>query len=111
MKKEKEVVTENPMELSSEQLQNLCKKAIALINQARNTAVREINLVQLLTYYTLGEWIVEVQQGGTERAKYGKKVLETLSNVLNKEFGKGYSVSTLTNIRKFYPVPYKSCYQ
>lgn len=45
MKKEKEVVTENPMELSSEQLQNLCKKAIALINQARNTAVREINLV------------------------------------------------------------------
>lgn len=41
MKKEKEVVTENPMELSSEQLQNLCKKAIAQINQARNTAVRE----------------------------------------------------------------------
>lgn len=104
MKKEKEVVTENPMELSSEQLQNLCKKAIALINQARNTAVREINLVQLLTYYTLGEWIVEVQQGGTGRAKYGKKVLETLSNVLNKEFGKGYSVSTLTNIRKFYEI-------
>ena len=54
MKKEKEVVTENPMELSSEQLQNLCKKAIALINQARNTAVREINLVLVARCFAAG---------------------------------------------------------
>lgn len=82
----------------------LCRKAIELINRARNTAIKEVNLVQLLTYYTLGKWIVEVQQGGSDRAKYGKKILETLSSALNHAFGKGYSVSTLTNIRKFYEI-------
>ena len=85
-----------------EQLDTLCQNAVALINYSRDTAAREINLVQLLTYYTLGKWIVEVQQGGSSRAKYGKKVLETLSGALNKEFGTGFSVSTLTNMRKFY---------
>lgn len=91
-------------EILSEQLHTLCKRAIALLNQARDTALREVNLTQLLTYYTLGKWIVEVQQNGAGRAKYGQKVLETLSDALNKEFGKGYSVSTLTNVRKFYEV-------
>lgn len=89
------------------ELKILCQKAVDLIDRARNTAIREVNLVQLLTYYTLGKWIVEVQQGGSGRAKYGKRVLETLSDALNQAFGKGYSVSTLTNIRKFYEI-YKS---
>ena len=86
------------------ELKILCQKAVDLIDRARNTAIREVNLVQLLTYYTLGKWIVEVQQGGSGRAKYGKRVLETLSDALNHAFGKGYSVSTLTNIRKFYEI-------
>lgn len=104
MDKNKELIGAEPTEIPSEQLHTLCKKAIALINQARDTALREVNLTQLLTYHTLGKWIVEVQQNGAGRAKYGQKVLETLSDALNKEFGKGYSVSTLTNIRKFYEV-------
>jgi len=45
---------------------------------------------------------VEVQQDGESRARYGKKVLITLSEKLNKEFGEGFSVATLTNMRKFY---------
>lgn len=89
------------------ELKLLCQKAVDLIDRARNTAIRKVNLVQLLTYYTLGKWIIEVQQGGSGRAKYGKRVLETLSDALNQAFGKGYSVSTLTNIRKFYEI-YKS---
>ena len=102
----KNILPENP-EDSVPELKILCQKAVDLIDRARNTAIREVNLVQLLTYYTLGKWIVEVQQGGSGRAKYGKRVLETLSDALNQEFGKGYSVSTLTNIRKFYEI-YKS---
>ena len=102
----KNILPENP-EDSVPELKILCQKAVNLIDRARNTAIREVNLVQLLTYYTLGKWIVEVQQGGSGRAKYGKRVLETLSDALNQAFGKGYSVSTLTNIRKFYEI-YKS---
>ena len=99
----KNILPANP-EDSVPELKILCQKAVDLIDRARNTAIREVNLVQLLTYYTLGKWIVEVQQGGSGRAKYGKRVLETLSDVLNHAFGKGYSVSTLTNIRKFYEI-------
>ena len=99
----KSILPANP-EDSVPELKILCQKAVDLIDRARNTAIREVNLVQLLTYYTLGKWIVEVQQGGSGRAKYGKRVLETLSDALNHAFGKGYSVSTLTNIRKFYEI-------
>lgn len=99
----KNILPVNP-EDSVPELKLLCQKAVDLIDRARNTAIREVNLVQLLTYYTLGKWIVEVQQGGSGRAKYGKRVLETLSDALNHAFGKGYSVSTLTNIRKFYEI-------
>lgn len=99
----KNILSANP-EDSVPELKILCQKAVDLIDRARNTAIREVNLVQLLTYYTLGKWIVEVQQGGSGRAKYGKRVLETLSDALNHAFGKGYSVSTLTNIRKFYEI-------
>ena len=97
-----ELANSVPTDLPTEPLYTLCQRAIELINRARMVAVRQVNMVQLLTYYTLGEWTVEVQQDGAGRAKYGKKVLETLSDALTKEFGKGYSVSTLTNIRKFY---------
>lgn len=99
----KNILPANPEDPVPE-LKILCQKAVDLIDRARNTAIREVNLVQLLTYYTLGKWIVEVQQGGSGRAKYGKRVLETLSDALNHAFGKGYSVSTLTNIRKFYEI-------
>lgn len=99
----KNILPANPEDPVPE-LKLLCQKAVDLIDRARNTAIREVNLVQLLTYYTLGKWIVEVQQGGSGRAKYGKRVLETLSGALNHAFGKGYSVSTLTNIRKFYEI-------
>lgn len=40
--------------------------------------------------------------GWRRKGKIWKKVLQILSEALNNEFGKGFSVSTLTNIRKFY---------
>lgn len=46
--------------------------------------------------------IVEDEQRGKECAGYGKTVLKKLSNQLTKEFGKGYSVTNLQQMRKFY---------
>ena len=60
----KNILPANPGDAVPE-LKILCQKAVDLIDRARNTAIREVNLVQLLTYYTLGKWIVEVQEGGT----------------------------------------------
>ena len=45
---------------------------------------------------------MEEQQSGEQRASYGKRVIQTLSDSLNAEFGKGSSVDTLENARKFY---------
>ena len=73
MDHKKEPTNTVPMDLLTEPLYTLCQRAIALINRARTVAVRQVNMVQLLTYYTLGEWIVEVQQEGAGRAKYGKR--------------------------------------
>ena len=83
-------------------LNALCRNSIELIQHARKIAANQVNLVQLMTYYALGYWIVEEQQSGKDRAGYGKKVIQTLSDVLNTEFGKGFSVDTLENARKFY---------
>lgn len=52
--------------------------------------------------------IVEKEQDGKERADYGKEVLKSLSKVLTKEFGKGFSVKNLERMRGFYQVYRKS---
>lgn len=42
-------------------VETLCKNSIELIQYARRLAVKQVNLVQLMTYYTIGRWIVEEQ--------------------------------------------------
>ena len=84
------------------ELKKLCTDSVELIHYARNVAVKQINIVQIMTYYSLGRWIVETQQSGEKRAKYGSGIIKTLSEELQKEFGKGFSEDTLKNARKFY---------
>ena len=45
---------------------------------------------------------MEEEQQGKERAEYGKELLKGLSKLLIKEFGKGFSVTNLQQIRNFY---------
>lgn len=89
-------------DLTVDKMDTLCRNSIELIRYARKYASNQINYTQLMTYYGLGYWIVEEQQSGEQRAGYGKKVIQTLSDALNAEFGKGFSVDTLENARKFY---------
>jgi len=56
----------------------LIADSIELIQYARQITAKQVNLVQLMTYYALGKWIVEEQQEGKERAKYGNQVLKNL---------------------------------
>lgn len=84
------------------ELEKLCSNSVELIHYARSLASKQINTVQIMTYYSLGKWIVEVQQKGEKRAKYGTQVIKKLSDNLQREFGKGFSEDTLSNMRKFY---------
>jgi predicted nuclease of restriction endonuclease-like (RecB) superfamily len=54
------------------------------------------------TYWEIGRRIVEYEQGGRERAHYGSSQLERLSEDLRREFGRGFSVDNLENMRRFY---------
>lgn len=80
------------------ELEKLCIDSVELVNYARNIVANHVNMVQIMTYYSLGRWIVETQQMGEKRAKYGSKVIKILSEKLQKEFGKGFSEDTLKNV-------------
>ena len=77
-------------------------KVANLLKKARRSIVKTINKTMVYTYFEIGRMIVEEEQNGEERAKYGKQILKELSNRLNVEFGKGFSVDNLENMRKFY---------
>jgi hypothetical protein len=48
--------------------------------------------------------IVEEEQAGKERAEYGEKLISELSKRLSTEFGRGFSVTNLQQMRNFYLV-------
>ncbi len=53
-------------------------------------------------YWEIGREIVEEEQRGQARASYGNSLLESLSQSLSQEFGKGFDISNLRNMRQFY---------
>ena len=61
-----------------------------------------INRAMVQTYWHMGRLIVEDEQQGQSRAAYGKQQLDQLSQALQTEFGKGFDVSNLRNMRRFY---------
>lgn len=81
---------------------------VNLLQSARAKVVRSVNQTMVFTYFEIGKMIVEEEQDGKKRADYGKAILKGLSTVLSKEFGKGFSVDNLENMRKFYLAYQKS---
>mgnify|MGYP005777747717 FL=1 len=73
-----------------------------LLLNARQRVAVQVNTELLSTYWNIGRIIVEHEQDSRNRAEYGKQVLKQLSRELTKEFGKGFSVSNLQFMRRFY---------
>ena len=69
---------------------------------SRNQAYSAVNFAMVQAYWQIGRIIVEHEQNGNVRAYYGKAVLQELSSRLTKDFGKGFSVRTLQQMKKFY---------
>ncbi len=69
---------------------------------SRNQAYSAVNFAMVQAYWQIGRIIVEHEQDGNARAGYGKSVLQELSSRLTKDFGKGFSVRTLQQMKKFY---------
>ena len=81
---------------------NIYQEIKELLYSAKNRVYQTINITMTQTYFQIGKRIVEEEQGGETRAEYGKSLLKLLSVQLINEFGKGFSVDNLENMRRFY---------
>lgn len=88
----------------SDGLQNkvIFQQVAELLQNARQQVLRTVNSTMTITYFEIGRIIVEEEQNGKDRAEYGKQLLKGLSQQLTKEFGKGFSIRNLEQIRQFY---------
>ena len=74
----------------------------ALIESARSTVARGVDLVQVHTNFEIGRHIVEFEQQGGNRATYADPLLTVLAERLTAEFGKGFGRSNIAYCRSFY---------
>ena len=75
---------------------------VELLEASRRASARAVNTIMTATYWNVGRRVVESEQGGEERAKYGQELLKQLSADLSQRFGRGFSVDNLEMMRAFY---------
>ena len=61
------------------------------ITEARENAIKIINIELVKANWEIGRHIVEFEQHGKERAEYGSDLLTRLSSDLRYRYGKGAS--------------------
>lgn len=69
---------------------------------AQTQAARSVNTAHVVANWLLGKEIVEEQQQGRERAKYGDQMLKKLSDELQTFYGSGFSLPALKRMRSFF---------
>lgn len=79
-------------------------RIVTHIDLARVRISSSVNTEMVQTYWLIGKEIVEEEQGGKNRAKYGDELIKTLSKRLTSKFGRGFTVRSLQKIREFYLV-------
>lgn len=91
---------ENQLSTQTEESYKIIRNSV-LTAQAKVYTV--VNSAMVQAYWEIGQEIHKAC-GENDRAEYGKKLLEYLSEQLTKEFGKGFTVTNLKNMRQFYRV-------
>ena len=81
---------------------SLAERIGQLLNSARQKVATAVNTAMVYTYFEIGRYIVEDEQGGKERAEYGRGVLKAVSDQLTAQYGPGWSAENLRQMRKFY---------
>lgn len=92
------------MELSKNNanIDKLYLQATHYIDEARRRVQRSIDSEMVAAYWKIGRDIVEEEQQGSARAGYGSFVIKELSTALTKQYGRGFGLSTIHDIRQFY---------
>jgi hypothetical protein len=95
-------VIQTPVQVPDADLVQLAEKISEEINKAKRSLAININSTITETYWKVGRYIVEFEQDGKTKAKYGTSLLTRLSKLLRIHVGRGYSRPNLNNMRKFY---------
>ena len=77
-----------------------------LIESARSHVSMTANLALVSLYWNIGRIIAQDIQRNEKRAEYGGQLIEQLSIVLTHDFGLGYSVANLWDMKRFF-----SCFE
>ncbi len=81
--------------------QNFYNEIRSILLSARNKVYQTANFAMVEAYWNIGKSIIE-EQGGKEKAEYGTGLLKELSKQMTHDFGKGFTVANLKNMRQFY---------
>ncbi len=83
-------------------LDTLYTRASHVIEQARETAYRQINEALVRRNWELGKLIAEEELNGNDRAAYGAAIIKGLSKRLTANYGKGFTKTNLYSFTNFY---------
>lgn len=89
-------------ELESDRFNILYEKIKIVVDTARDTVYKTANFETVKANWIVGKYIVEEEQNGKEKAKYGNAIIKNLSKKLTEEYGKGFTKDNLWFMRKFY---------
>ena len=90
------------MQLQELEYKKLIEDIGRLLATGREKAALEVNSILVQTYWEIGRYIVEFEQGGNEKAEYGSQLFDRLSADLTQAYGKGFGRSNLFYMRKLY---------
>ena len=79
--------------------EELVQNIISIDSQMQINAVKAINKAQTIRNWLIGAYIVEYEQFGKDRAKYGERLIETL---VKRIASKGINTNLLRKSRQFY---------
>ncbi len=85
-----------------QQLSDIYSQIRTALVSSRRQAYSAVNFAMVQAYWNIGRIIVEHEQNGELRAEYGKGALQKLSALLTEEFGPGFDVRNLRNMRNFF---------
>ncbi|MCL2603933.1 MAG: PDDEXK nuclease domain-containing protein [Defluviitaleaceae bacterium] len=86
--------------------QKIYENIKAVLTESRSKMLTAINSVMVQVYWEIGH---EINNAIGKRAEYGKELLQFLAKRLTADFGKGFKVSNLRNMRQFhqtFPIRY-----
>jgi len=101
MNKDNDIIRPLTVTVDSE-LNKLADNIACLVNETKGRLAQTVNVTLVATYWNIGKYIVEFEQQGNAKAKYGISLLSSLAKLLRMKLGKGYSRPNLNNMRKFY---------